>query len=91
MKPLDTLSARAHIQRMSIALLPRDAMRQAVLSVRERLNAQGAGDSLAAKIRMSSATRSKAVVFNGWHAASDNVTEGGANAAWGCSATRLCD
>ena len=68
---------------------PRDAIRQAVEEAQKRLSSPSETDMFAAKIRLASAVQSKCEEFNVWHAAADNVTEGGVNATWGSTAKRL--
>jgi len=70
-------------------LSPRNEIASAVDSVRHRIATTSPADKFAAKIALSSRTPADAEEFNNWHAASDNVTEGGVKAAWGRSAERF--
>lgn len=74
---------------MDTTLPRRDAIQQAVLAAQPRLQSALASDRFAAKIRQTSAVASKCEEFNMWHAASDNVTESGVNAAWGSMVQRV--
>lgn len=67
----------------------RDAIKQAAEAAQQRLSSAPESDRFAAKIRLASAVSSKCEEFNVWHAAADNVTESGVDAAWGSMAKRV--
>jgi hypothetical protein len=67
----------------------RDAIRQAAEEARQRFSTTPDKDAFAAKIRLASTVKSKCEEFNIWHAAADNVTESGVDAAWGSMAKRI--
>lgn len=79
------------IHSMSTDLLLGDVVKQMILSARERFDSSEPGETFAAKIRPTKSSTAKTEEFNVWHAASDNVTESGANAARKRSPTRLAD
>jgi len=67
----------------------RDTIQLAVQSAQPRIAAASETDRFASKIRLASAVKSKCEEFNIWHAAADNVTESGVDAAWGSMAKRV--
>jgi hypothetical protein len=55
----------------------------------DHLAAATEDNPFAAKLRLASTVSCKCEEFNVWHAAADNVTEGGVDAAWGSTAKRI--